>query len=198
MLRSLSRSSGTPSPPSSPQRKKHRLSMAGVADLFVKIRRWEDRAISTDELELTSGDPKTHPNVAEGAKEYDKILVEQTDYFICVGGVNLPTLLRITRIALMEHVKRELGANSVIDEQCVFFHIVFPLLLLSIVFFIMLRWECVTKPVHSGKYRVQVWLNHCYANTSELNEILYKDPLHRLCHYVICARLSSTCRTRSS
>jgi len=108
--------------------------MAGGADLFVKIRRWEDRAISTDDLELTSGDPKTHPNVAEGAKEYDKILVEQTDYFICVGGVNLPTLLRITRIALMEHVKRELGANSVIDEQ----------------------WECVTKPVHSGKYRVQI------------------------------------------
>ena len=120
MLHSRSRSSSTPnsSPPNSPQ-KKHRLSMAGVANIFVKMRGLEEKAVSTDELELSSGDPKTHPNVAEGAKNYEKIPVEQTDNFICAGGVNVTTLLRITRIALMEHVERELGANSVVDEQCV-------------------------------------------------------------------------------
>jgi len=111
--------------------------MAGVVNIFVKMRGWEERAVSTDELELSSGDPKTHPNVAESAKNYGKIPVEQTDHFICAGGVNVTTLLRITRIALMEHVERELGANSVVDEQ----------------------WECIIsgpKPVQSRKYKVQI------------------------------------------
>ena len=126
MSRSRSRSSGhtdsspSSSPSSSPQKKNRRLSMAGVANLFTKMRRFEDRSINTDELELSSGDPKTHPNVAESAKDYNKIPVEQTDHFVCSGGVNLSTLLRITRISLMEHAERELGANSVVDEQCVY------------------------------------------------------------------------------
>ncbi|KAF8802230.1 hypothetical protein BYT27DRAFT_7113345 [Phlegmacium glaucopus] len=138
MLRSRSHSSSTPnsSPTSSPS-KKHRLSIAGVTSLFVKIRRLEEKAVSADDLELTSGDPKTHPNVAESAKDQGKILVEQTDLFVCAGGVNLPTLLRITRIALMEHVERQLGANSVVNE----------------------RWECTIsgqKPVHARTYKVQI------------------------------------------
>lgn len=122
MLRSRSRSSGhtNPSPSSSPQKSNRRLSMAGVANLFTKMRRFEDKSINTDELELSSGDPKTHPNVAESAKDQNKIPVEQTDNFVCSGGVNLSTLLRITRISLMEHAERELGANSVVDERCVY------------------------------------------------------------------------------
>ena len=96
--------------------------MSGIAKLFIKMRRFEDKALLTnaDEVELNSGDPKTHPDVAESAKDQNKIPVEQTDYFVCVGGVNLITLLRITRITLMEQVERALGANSVVDEQCVF------------------------------------------------------------------------------
>lgn len=94
--------------------------MAGVANLFTKMRRFEDKSNNMDELELSSGDPKTHPNVAESAKDQNKIQVEQTDNFVCAGGVNLSTLLRITRIALMENAERELGANSVVDEQCVY------------------------------------------------------------------------------
>lgn len=139
MLRSRSRSSGTNSSPSSSPQKDNRarLSMAGVANLFTKMRRFEDRSINTDELELSSGDPKTHPNVAESAKDQNKIPVEQTDHFVCAGGVNLSTLLRISRISLMEHVERELGANSVVDEQ----------------------WECTIsgpKPVQSRKYKVLI------------------------------------------
>lgn len=122
MLRSRSRSSGhtDPSPPNSPQKKNRRISMAGVASLFTKIRRFEDKSINTEELELSSGDPKTHPNVAESAKDQNKIPVEQTEHFVCAGGVNLSMLLRITRISLMEHAERELGTNSVVDEQCVY------------------------------------------------------------------------------
>jgi len=135
MLRHRSRSSSdtNPSPTSSPLR----LSMAGIANLFTKMRRFEDMSISTDDLELSSGDPKTHPNVAESAKDQNKVPVEQTDNFVCAGGVNLSTLLRITRISLMEHAERELGANSVVDEQ----------------------WECTIsgpKPVQSGKYKVLI------------------------------------------
>jgi len=149
MLRSRSRSSGhtNSSPPSSPQKKNRRLSLAGVANLFIKMGRFEDRSIHTDELELSSGDPKTHPNVAESAKNQNKIPVEQTDHFVCVGGVNLSTLLRITRISLMEHVERELGANSVVDEQ----------------------WECTIsgpKPVHSGKYKVLIRYTACATISS--------------------------------
>lgn len=121
--------------------------MAGVANLFTKMRRFEDRSISTDELELSSGDPKTHPNVAESAKDQNKIPVEQTDNFVCAGGVNISTLLRLTRIALMEHAERELGANSVVDEQ----------------------WECtISKPksVQSGKYKVLVRYTACATKSS--------------------------------
>lgn len=138
MLRSRTRSSGTnPSPPTTPQKNNLRLSMAGVANLFTKMRRFEDKSITTEDLEFSSGDPKTHPDVAESAKDHNKIPVEQTDNFVCAGGVNLSTLLRITRIALMEHAERELGANSVVDEQ----------------------WECTIsgpKPVQSGRYKVLI------------------------------------------
>ena len=86
-------------------------------------------------MELTSGDPKTHPNIAEGARNNGRVLVEQRDQFVCAGGVNLITLLRITRVSLMEHVERELGANSVVDEQYVYFLVfVFFFFSCSIVF----------------------------------------------------------------
>jgi len=139
MLRSRSRSSGhtNSSPTSSPQKNNRRLSMAGVANLFTKMRRFEDKSINTDDLEFSSGDPKTHPNVAESAKDQNKIPVEQTEHFVCTGGVNLSTLLRITRISLMKNAERALGANSVVDEQ----------------------WECTIsgpKPVQSGKYKVRI------------------------------------------
>jgi hypothetical protein len=111
--------------------------MAGIASVIIGTRRFEDMALSTDELELSSGDPKTHPHVAEGAEDQNKIPVEQTDHFVCSGGVNLIMLLRITRMALMERAERALGANSVVDEQ----------------------WECIIsgpKPVQSGRYKVQI------------------------------------------
>jgi hypothetical protein len=199
MLRSRSRSSShtNPSPSSSPQKSNRaRLSMAGVANLFTKMRRFEDRAISTDELELSSGDPKTHPNVAESAKDQNKIPVEKTDHFVCAGGVNLSTLLRITRIALMEHVERELGANSVVDEQCVYSTCF--LLLLFIFLLLQLRWECTIsgpKPVQSRKYKVLVWAMQSLTLCFELTNS--KDPLYCICNYIICIRLSSSRRTGS-
>ena len=106
-------SGSTPnSPPNSPTKMKHRLP---IANIFIN-----NSTIGTNNVQLTSGDPKTHPNVAEGAQDKDKIPVEHTDRFVCAGGVNITTLLRITRIALMDHAERRLGANSVVNEQCVF------------------------------------------------------------------------------
>lgn len=165
MFRPRSRSSSnTNTPNSSPsisaQKKKHRLSMAGIANLFIRIRRFEDKALTTDEWVLSSGYPKTHPNVAEGAQDQNKIPVEQSECFVCSGGVNLITLLRITRMALMDHAERALGANSVVDEQCVKFFLLLLLLLLTISFFVTLRWECIIsgpKPLQNQRYKVQVW-----------------------------------------
>jgi hypothetical protein len=136
---------------------RRRLSTAGIANLFIKKRHFEDKAI-TNELELSSGDPKTHPNIAESVKDQNKIPVEQTDFFVCAGGVNLSTLLRITRISLMEHAERELGANSVVDEQCVYPMCPFaPFIHCP---FVIFRWQCTISgpmPVQSKKYKVQVW-----------------------------------------
>ncbi|KAF8965034.1 hypothetical protein BDZ97DRAFT_1757465 [Flammula alnicola] len=54
--------------------------------------------------------------------------------YICVGGVNVSTLLRASRSALLENCEY-LGANALVDEL----------------------WECrITgpKPVHNGTYKV--------------------------------------------
>ena len=197
MLRSRSRSSGhtNSSPTSSPQKSNRRLSMAGVANLFAKMRRFEDKTISTDELEFSSGDPKTHPDVAESAKDNNKVPVQQTDHFVCAGGVNLSTLLRITRIALMENAERELGANSVVDEQCVHSTCFYSFYSNP---FCYNRWECTVsgpKPVQSGKYKVLVWAMHSLTLSFELTNS--KDSLHCIRNYIIYIRLPSSRRTRS-
>ncbi|KAF8155751.1 hypothetical protein B0H34DRAFT_675888 [Crassisporium funariophilum] len=137
MLRSPSRvpsSTGT-SPPTSPS-KRSRLGISGVANLFIRLRRHQDKATSPAETVLTSGEPKSHPGVKEGAQDQKQVSVEYIDQFVCAGGVNVTTLLRATRAALLERVDR-LGADSLVDEQ----------------------WECTIsgpKPVHSGLYKVQV------------------------------------------
>lgn len=85
---------------------------------------------------LTSGEPKTQPGVAEGCKGKEILSVEYIDHFMCAGGVNVPTLLRASRTALLERIDA-LGANALLDEE----------------------WECTIsgpKPLHNGTYKVQV------------------------------------------
>jgi hypothetical protein len=198
MLRSRSRSSGhtNPSPSSSPQKNNRRLSMAGVANLFTRMRRFEDRSINTDEFELSSGDPKTHPNVAESAKDQNKIPVEQTDHFVCAGGVNLSTLLRITRIALMEHVERELGANSVVDEQCVYSTCFFSFYSYSFCYNLDGNAPFPDRNLCNAE-NTKFWYGLCKSLILYFELTNSKDPLYCICDYIICIRLSSSRRTRS-
>jgi len=123
MFRSSSRSprssdASRPTSPSSPS-KKYRLGIAGVANLFIRIRRFEDTALNNPNHEvMSSGEPKTHPGLAEACENQDQAAVELTDNFVCAGGVNVTTLLRATRMSLLERVE-PLGANALLDEQCV-------------------------------------------------------------------------------
>ncbi|KAF4618695.1 hypothetical protein D9613_010140 [Agrocybe pediades] len=135
MLRSPSRSS-IPVTPRSPS-KRPLLGIAGVANLFIRMRRFEESAIGKQgHIQITSGEPKTHPGIAEGSKGQESISVEFVDHFVCVGGVNLAILLRACRAALLQRVSPT-GANALLDEQ----------------------WECIVsgpKPLHNGSYKVQI------------------------------------------
>ncbi|KIM46969.1 hypothetical protein M413DRAFT_440526 [Hebeloma cylindrosporum] len=149
MFRSSSRSprpseSSRPTSPSSP--KKYRLGMAGVANLFIRMRRFEDAALSNSRHEvMSSGEPQSHPGLAEACQDQGQASVELTDNFVCAGGVNVTTLLRATRTSLLERVE-PLGANALLDEQ----------------------WECKIakpKPAHKGPYKVQVHYSACAARS---------------------------------
>ena len=150
-----------PTSPGSPS-KKYRLGIAGVANLFIRIRRFEDTALNNPNYEvMSSGEPKTHPGLAEACENQDQAAVELTDNFVCAGGVNVTTLLRATRMSLLERVE-PLGANALLEEQCVPFSLCLIIRLLRSPFFLLSnssRWECQIakpKPAHKGPYKVRV------------------------------------------
>ena len=101
-----------------PIKMKAKLGRSGVADLFIRMRRFEDAALSANHEVMSSGEPQTHPGLAEACENQEQAAVELTDNFVCAGGVNVTTLLRATRTSLLEHVE-PLGANALLDEQCV-------------------------------------------------------------------------------
>ncbi|PPQ67212.1 hypothetical protein CVT26_007285 [Gymnopilus dilepis] len=133
-----SRSSGSAqSAKSASPSKKIRLGMAGVANLLIRLRRLEETTIGKQKHNtLSSGEPQTQPGLEEGSKGVEKVAVEYHDHFTCVGGVNVATLLRVARAALLQRVEA-LGANALVDEH----------------------WECTIsgpKPIHNGAYKVHV------------------------------------------
>lgn len=82
------------------------------------MRRFEDAALSANHEVMSSGEPHTHPGLAEACENQEQAVVELTENFVCAGGVNVMTLLRATRMSLLEHVEH-LGANALLEEQCV-------------------------------------------------------------------------------
>jgi hypothetical protein len=83
------------------------------------MRRFEEVALNRANYEvMNSGEPQTHPDLAEACQNQEQAFVELTEHFVCGGGVNVITLLRATRMALLEHVV-PLGANALLDEQYV-------------------------------------------------------------------------------
>lgn len=88
--------------------------MASVANIFFHLGRLEGS--SKQRIVLYSGAPQTHPCVADGCRDVGRVPVEYADQFICEGGVNVATLLRATRLTLLEHCY-QIGANALVDEE---------------------------------------------------------------------------------
>jgi hypothetical protein len=110
--------------------------MAGIANIFIQMKRLEANALR--KTLLTSGEPTTHPSISQEAQTAKRVDVEYDEEYICVGGVNLPTLLRASRSAMLEHCSGlAANLNALVDEQ----------------------WECTIsspKPGRSGPYKVVV------------------------------------------
>ena len=104
--------------------------MAGVANLFIRVRGAENRIESRQQQQpqpltkpgqiiITSGEPKTHPSVERVvAADQPGLPVEFAESYVCAGGVNVVPLLVATRCALQERVEA-LGADTLTNEQCV-------------------------------------------------------------------------------
>ncbi|KAI6000110.1 hypothetical protein EDC04DRAFT_2584208 [Pisolithus marmoratus] len=88
-----------------------------MANVFVKLRRVRDKS-KAESLNCSSGDePQTHPSLAgEGATGRRRVSVVHSDLFTCKGGVDVPKLLRATRMSLLEKAEF-LGANVLVEES---------------------------------------------------------------------------------
>lgn len=113
---------GSPSKPPVPvpesPSKRAPLSIANVANIFIKMRRASDQ-VKPWRIESSSGeDPQSHPGVEEAVTSTAREPLWRTDVFICDGAVNGAQLLRVVRNTLME-LAELIGANALVDERCV-------------------------------------------------------------------------------
>ncbi|CCM03265.1 uncharacterized protein FIBRA_05392 [Fibroporia radiculosa] len=95
------------------------LNFAGVANIFIRMRRHRLKAMRPL-LEFTSGDwPFTHPGLdTPGAVSPRRIPLIQEDTFDCRDGVDVAKLLRLVRATLYEDAQA-FGATVLVSEQCV-------------------------------------------------------------------------------
>jgi len=131
MLRSTS-SNASSSSPKTQEERGTRLTFSGIANLFIRLRRHQDLAAANAAaqpgspskqkqkiaLVCQSGDPQSHPGARDGCKDQEQVPVELTERFVCRGGVNTGTLVRATRMSLLDKVEN-LGANALLDEKYV-------------------------------------------------------------------------------
>lgn len=113
-----SMSAKSPSPPSSPRvpgsprTSSSRLSLYSISQAFIRMKRIRDHK----QIESSSGQqPITHPSLV-GAVHLYKEPINRGDQFICVHGVDLPKLLRASRLSLLNQAKA-MGANVLVDEK---------------------------------------------------------------------------------
>lgn len=96
-----------------------RLSVGGIANMFIKLRHLERQSKKPYTIACSSGaEPLTHPHVQAGRQADAKAPLVHKDTYICAGngGVDVVRLLRATRTALIEEASR-LGANALVDER---------------------------------------------------------------------------------
>jgi len=182
--RSTSESSTDDSPISN---RRSRLGMAGVANLFIRVRGVENRIESRQQQQhqpltkpgqiiITSGEPKTHSSVERVVTpDQPGLPVEFAESYVCAGGVNVVPLLVATRSALQERIEA-LGADTLTNEQCVSLFSPY-----SIPNPYLFRWECTItgpKPQPDGIYKVHVCHNLPSPNLA--NCVFRSDTLQSL------------------
>ncbi|KAI6116263.1 hypothetical protein EDD16DRAFT_1475094 [Pisolithus croceorrhizus] len=88
-----------------------------MANVFIKLRRARDRS-KAESLHCSSGDePQTHPSLSgESATCRRRVPIVHSDLFTCKGGVDVPKLLRATRMSLLEKAEF-LGGNVLVEES---------------------------------------------------------------------------------
>ncbi|KAJ3563147.1 hypothetical protein NP233_g9129 [Leucocoprinus birnbaumii] len=97
-----------------------RLSVGGIANIFIGLRRLEQRSKRPRTITCTSGaEPLTHP-LAQSTLSPDSVKVNfaHKDTYVCAGngGVDVVRLLRATRSAIVEQATT-IGANALVDER---------------------------------------------------------------------------------
>ncbi|KAL1715943.1 hypothetical protein EV715DRAFT_255542 [Schizophyllum commune] len=110
------KTSGTTTVSETPRRP---LSIASVANLFLKMRHHKEQATVAKPNQVTSssGDaPISHAGIAENLTTSKRLPLQQHDEYVCMGGVNAAVLLRATRTQLMQTAEL-LGANALVDEH---------------------------------------------------------------------------------
>ncbi|KAF9450291.1 hypothetical protein P691DRAFT_810600 [Macrolepiota fuliginosa MF-IS2] len=97
-----------------------RLSVGGIANMFIKLRHLERQSKKKQyTITCSSGaQPLTHPRTFANRKSQAKAPMLHKDTYVCAGngGVNVVPLLRATRTALMLEASR-FGANALVDES---------------------------------------------------------------------------------
>ncbi|EKM77327.1 hypothetical protein AGABI1DRAFT_93413 [Agaricus bisporus var. burnettii JB137-S8] len=126
--RSLSSSNKQPKPPalqpapthsstasndSSKSSSSNHLSMAAIADMFIKLRHLQRRSKASNSIACSSGaKPLTHPHTRVNAQTQPKAFCMHADTYVCAGsgGVDAVPLLRATRTVLVQEASR-IGAT---------------------------------------------------------------------------------------
>lgn len=116
-------SAEAPKTPEASPSKKESLSIANVANIFIKMRRASDQVKTKPwHIDSSSGEaPQSHPGVLEAAMSDQRKALNHKATFICSGAVNVGHLLRLSRKQLVE-IAEEIGANALVDERCVRVH----------------------------------------------------------------------------
>jgi hypothetical protein len=96
------------------------LTFAGIARLFVGVRRAQNR-INSDNIVSTSGNQpaaasSSSSTVADDSTGNRKVPLVAHETFVCAGGVDAPKLLRLTRETLLAKAQK-FGANTLVDEK---------------------------------------------------------------------------------
>ncbi|KAF5357199.1 hypothetical protein D9756_006591 [Leucocoprinus leucothites] len=97
-----------------------RLTVGGIANIFIKLRHLERQSKRPHTIACTSGpEPLTHPRAqANSQQDSARVMLGHKDNYVCAGngGVDVVRLLRATRSAIVEQATT-VGANALVDER---------------------------------------------------------------------------------